>query len=348
MKKARLAVVGPGLIGRRHIELILAHQYCELAAIVAPDHAPHHVLAAKLNVPLVHSMSSLLDTCNLDGVLISSPNIFHAEQATACINAGIPVFIEKPISHSVETGEKLVSLAERNGAKVLVGHHRAHSPILSRAREVIQSGKLGRLVAIMGSALFYKPDEYFEAGPWRREFGGGPILINLIHEVGNFRSLCGEISAVQAIASSSVRGFPVEDSVAITFQFVNGVLGTFLLSDTAASAMSWEQTSGENKSYPSYENEDCYAVVGTMGSLAIPTMRLKYYESAKDQSWWHPFVEETLSLTRTDPLSCQLDHFLNVIRGTATPLISARDGLRNLQITEAIAKSARTHQIVYV
>src|SRR5262245_4661195 len=60
--------------------------------------------------------------------------------------------------------------------------------------------------------MFCKPDNYFEAGPWRRQPGGGPLLINMVHEVGNLRSLCGEIVAVQAFASSATRNFPVEDT----------------------------------------------------------------------------------------------------------------------------------------
>lgn len=173
-------------------------------------------------------------------------------------------------------------------------------------------------------------------------------MINLIHEIGNFRTLCGEINAVQAMASSATRNFAVEDSVAIILQFADGALGTFLLSDTAASARSWEQTSQENKSYPTYPDEDCYSVSGTMGSLSIPTMRTKYYRSEAEQSWWSPFVEETIDVSRKDPLACQLDHFVDVVRGEAMPLVSARDGLRNLQITEAIAESARTRQMVLV
>jgi len=348
MDKIRLVVVGPGLIGSKHIELILAHRECALVGIVAPDHAPHHDLAKKLAVPLRHELTEMISAAKVDGVIIASPNVFHAEQAEVCINAGLPVFVEKPITHALASGQHLVALAAERGVPVLVGHHRAHSPILSAARKVIQEGRLGRIVGVMGSALFYKPDEYFTAGPWRKEIGGGPILINLIHEVGNFRSLCGEITGVQAIASSATRGFAVEDSVAISFQFESGALGTFLLSDAAASAKSWEQTSKENKSYPSYADEDCYLVSGTMGSLAIPTMRLKYYADPQSQSWWKPFNEERIAVEQADPLACQLDHFVRVIRNEVEPLVSARDGLRNLQITEAIAESARTQAIVYV
>ena len=105
---------------------------------------------------------------------------------------------------------------------------------MAKAREVVARGDLGRLVAVMGSATFLKPDQYFADAPWRRELGAGPILLNMIHEVHNLRMLCGEIAAVQAFTSHATRGFPVEDTVAINLRFANGVLGTFMLSDTTA------------------------------------------------------------------------------------------------------------------
>jgi predicted dehydrogenase len=230
----------------------------------------------------------------------------------------------------------------------MVGHHRAYSPLLALARSTIEAGRLGRIVTVMGSAQFYKPAHYFEDGPWRRELGGGPVLINLIHEIGNLRTLCGEIASVQAIASSAVRHFPVEDTVVINMAFTSGALGTFVLSDTAATAKSWEQTSRENPSYPAYADEDCYAIAGTKGSLAIPTMRLKYYETGTEPSWWIPFREEVLDVHREDPLTRQLDHFLRVIDGSCEPIVSAIDGLRNLMVTEAIRESAATQKTVAV
>jgi predicted dehydrogenase len=348
MKKLKFLVIGPGLIGKQHIRLIKENPDCELSAIVAPDHEPNHEVARAQNVPIFHALEECLDSCQIDGAILSSPNQFHAEQARLCVEAGIPVLIEKPITASVADGEALVDLVAQRNAKVLVGHHRAHSPLLAVARTAISEGRLGRLVSVIGSAQFYKPAHYFEDGPWRKEVGGGPILINLIHEIGNLRSLCGEIAAVQAIASSAIRSFVVEDTVAINLVFANGVLGTFLLSDTAATAKSWEQTSQENPSYPTYADEDCYTVSGTTGSLAIPTMRMKYHKPDVEPSWWKPFSEETLNVMRRDPLRCQLEHFVQVILGNAKPLVSAADGLRNLRVTEAIRQSALTKQVVYL
>lgn len=345
MNKTRIAVAGAGLIGRRHIELIQASADCELAAIVDPLPTTA-AFADGLGVPLYADLDSLLAAQRPHGVILATPNQLHVEGALACVAHGVPALIEKPVAHSLEEGKRLLAIAEQAGAKLLVGHHRAHSAILEKAREVIAEGVLGNLVAVMGSALFYKPDDYFDAAPWRREAGGGPVLINMIHEIGNLRSLCGEIVAVQAQASNASRGFAVEDTVAVSLRFASGALGTFLLSDSAACARSWEQTARENHDYPSYADEDCYVLAGTQGSLSIPTMRLKYYARREERSWWKPFETAVASLQEADPLARQLAHFCQVIRGEAEPRVTVRDGLRNLQIVEAISEAARTGQIV--
>ncbi len=341
MTKARILVAGAGLIGRRHIEMIQASPRCELTGIVDPA-AGVEKLARKVGVPLYRTLGDALATKHPDGVILATPNRLHVEGALECIRTGIPVLVEKPLAPTGEEGRRLCDAAERAGARVLVGHHRRHSPILEQACRIVRDGALGRIVAIQGSALFYKPDTYFEDAPWRRMAGGGPILINLVHEVDNLRSLCGEITAVQAFASNAARGFPVEDTVAITLRFAGGALGSFLLSDAAASPKSWEQTSMENADYAAYPDEDCYVIAGTNGSLAAPSMRLKTYARNEDRSWRKPFREQVIAIERADPLARQLDHFCAVIRGEAEPLVTAQDGLRNVRVVEAVAAAARS------
>jgi len=348
MMKKRIAVVGPGLIGREHVKLIQASQRCELAAIVAPDKASHKNYAKENSASFYIDLKQCLTLEKVDGVIIASPNRHHFEQANVCIDVGVAVLIEKPMTATVGEGVELADKARALNVKVLVGHHRTYSPIMVKAREIIQSGKIGKVVSIMGSAQFYKPKKYFEAGAWRMVKGGGPILINLIHEVGNFRSLCGDIGAVQAMASSEVRQFEVEDTVAINFGFKNGVVGTFLLSDTAASCRSWEQTSGENPSYASYPQDEAYLVSGTLGSLSIPSMLLRYYSPNTEASWWTPFEEMVIPVERTNPLAGQLSHFIDVLEGTANAQVSAQDGLQNLLVTEAVSEAARDGKTIYL
>jgi predicted dehydrogenase len=348
--RVRIVVAGAGQIGRRHVEMIVNNPDCALAAIVDP--APSAAdFARSLGVPLYRSLAELFANARPDGVVLATPNQMHVEQALECVAAKVATLVEKPVAHTLEAGIRLCDAVDAAGVPVLVGHHRRHSSIMAKAVEVIESGVLGRIVAVMGSVLFYKAENegYFDgAYSWRREPGGGPILLNMIHEIGNLRSLCGEIAAVQAFTSNATRKFPVEDTVAIALKFASGALGTFLLSDTAASDRSWEHTSGEDPRYAkAHTNEDdCYLVAGTFGSLAIPTMRLQRYASAANQSWHKPLTKSVVPLEVADPLERQIAHFVDVIRGTVKPLVSARDGLQNLRVVDAIVDAARTGRVV--
>ncbi len=271
--------------------------------------------------------------------MLATPNRLHVPQGLACI-AAVPVLIEKPLAHSLEEGERLVAAARRREPGCWSAITALHSPLLRRVVEAVRAGLLGRIVGVMGSAVFLKPTPISRVRMPGAEPGGGPLLINMIHEIGNLRAMVGEIAAVQATASHAVRGFAVEDTVAMTLRFANGALGTFLLSDTAASARSWEQTARENDAYPSYPDEDAYTILGTEGSLAVPTLRVKRYAGAR--SWFEPFTCETLAVEpAADPLAEQIAHFAAVIRGEAAPLVSARDGLQNLRVVDAVARAAR-------
>lgn len=335
-----IAVAGAGAIGRRHAELLAASPRAHLAAVADPSPASV-AWAAEQGVPHYPALDALLASgTRIDGVILATPNHLHVPGALACAAHGVPALIEKPVADTVAGGRVLADAVARAGVPMLVGHHRRHSHTLLRAREVIAAGGLGRIVTVMGSAQFAKPDAYFEGGPWRRVKGGGPILINLIHEMDNLRYLCGEVESVHAIASSAVRGFEVEDSAVISLRFASGALGSFTLSDTGAGPFSWELTSGENRDYPHQDGSDCYVVTGTQGSLAVPTLRTWRYEG--EASWWQPLAQGREDGARNDPLAAQLDHFCDVIARTVAPRATVADALESLRVVEAVRLSIET------
>jgi predicted dehydrogenase len=346
--KLKISVIGVGLGGKIHINRLKSSPDVELDSIIAPNRPFNAGVASAENVPLFHSIEECFKRRRPDGVIIASPNKFHLEHTKTCIENGIPALLEKPITANLNEGRELCELIEKYSSRVLVGHHRAHNPIIKIAQKAIRDDKIGKIVSVMGSAQFYKPDHYFDEGPWRKILGGGPILINMVHEIDNLRRLVGEISAVQAITSSNTRGFIVEDTAVINFAFQNGALGSFVLSDVACTARSWEQTTMENSGYPSYPDEDCYVVTGTKGSLAIPTMKLKYYPDGISPSWWTPFREEKLHFTRADPIELQLKHFVDIIKYQVDPLVGIQDGYKNLMVIDAIMQSASSKSMTEV
>ncbi|MEO0944725.1 MAG: Gfo/Idh/MocA family oxidoreductase [Pseudomonadota bacterium] len=333
-RNPRIAVVGAGLIGRKHIELVA--QYAHLAAIVDPDPAAK-TLATEHEAHWFDVLADCLADTALDGVVVASPNQLHLAHGKACLKAGLPVLIEKPLTDTVAAGHALLAAEKAAGVPILVGHHRRHSPVIEAAKAVLDAGRLGKLIAV--NALFWlnKPDDYFDV-EWRGREGGGPIYINLIHDIDLLQHLCGTIISVQAKESRCARGLAVEDTGAAILEFENGVLGTVAISDTVSSPWSWELTSGENPAYPKTD-QSCYLLAGTEGSLSLPDLR--FWTHAGPQSWWSEIKSEEMSTAPNDPVEAQLLHFLEVIAGRTAPRVTAADGLRNIEILEALKRAAQ-------
>jgi predicted dehydrogenase len=209
-----------------------------------------------------------------------------------------------------------------------------------KARDLVHGGSLGRLTGVSILWALMKPHEYFDIG-WRsKRPGGGPLLINLIHELDSLRFICGEIDEVYARTSSVVRGFEVEDSLSISLHFVNGALGTILASDATPAAWSYEAATGENPSY-FHVNENCYYFLGDSASLAFPRMELWRYADEGPKGWTHPMERLNIEVVKADPLKLQLEHFCRVIRGEEAPVVDARDGAKSLALALAVQESAR-------
>lgn len=341
MTAVRLAVVGAGLIGRRHAAHIAAEQHAELTAIVDPAPAGQSV-AAELGTRWFSGLAELLAAERPDGIVIASPNQLHVEHGLAAIDAGVPALVEKPVADSVSGAARLVEAAEAAGVALLVGHHRRYNPMIQKAREIIDSGRLGRLLTLHGEFWLLKPDDYFDA-TWRREKGAGPVFLNLIHDVDLFRHLCGEIVAVQAQETNMVRGNAVEDAAVILLRFASGMLGTVNVSDSVVAPWSWELTTGENPVYPR-QDEACYKIGGTHGSLTLPQLEVWSHPGAR--GWWEPLQRERVPYRPEDPLVLQLRHFCAVIRGAAAPLVSGREGLNTLKVIEAVKTAAATGKTI--
>ena len=155
-------------------------------------------------------------------------------------------------SNDLEDAQAFAAEAETAGVPVLVGQHRRHNPFVNKAKEIIESGELGKLTVSSFHYMIYKNDEYFDV-EWRRKKGAGPILVNLVHDVDLLRYLLGEPVAVQGMQSSAARGFETEDSAVVNVRFADGALASMTISDATASPWNWEATAREDPQYRPFD-----------------------------------------------------------------------------------------------
>jgi predicted dehydrogenase len=338
MKSIAIGIIGAGLIGRKHLAKIAAHPDFELVGIA--DINADEVAARHPGARVFSDYRRMLDEARPAAVIVASPNQMHAENGIECARRGIHVLIEKPVTDTLESAAALIAEVRKAGVRSLVGHHRRHHRQVTTARALIGEGRIGNVVGVSAIWATFKPDAYFKAAPWRTQAGGGPVLINLIHEIDFLRFAVGEIVAVCAMLGNRRRGFAVEDTAGILIEFGNGAIGTFLLSDSAVSPWTTEQGVGESPEFPS-SGESSYRIVGSRGALEFPHLTL-WTQTGGEPDWNRPVEARRIDIPAIDPYVAQLDHFRDVIRGVAPSIQPVEDGLRTLVATLAVAEASAT------
>jgi predicted dehydrogenase len=338
MKPLRIGVLGAGLVGRRHIETIRAlPAVAELVAVADPvaDPAQFDLGDAAWFIDAIQ----MLDRARPEAVVIATPNNLHAPLGLKACERGIHFLVEKPVTATLEEAEQLVRAVAASGIKTLVGHHRRYLAAVQEARRLIAEGALGDLVAASVVWATRKTDDYFNTA-WRKEPGGGPLLINAIHEIDMLRYLCGEVRSVGGLASNARRGFAVEDTAAAMFQFDSGCLGTLICTDAGLSPWTIEQGSGENPRF-AFSGQSTYRLVGTKASLELPVLRRWNARVPGVIGWDKPIDATDFSVPYRDPFEAQLEHFQRLIRRGEPPVVSVSDGASTLAATLAVAQSGR-------
>ena len=337
-KKIKIAVVGTGLMGSQHLKAIKVSKKSTLHSIVYLTKKSISC-AKKFNVPFYNNSEELLKNNKPDAVIIATPNQFHKEHASIFLKSKIPVLLEKPIADNIISAKKIISSSKQNKTHLLIGYHRRHNPIISSVKKKIDSGELGRIVSVNIMCWLYKNKDYYKE-KWRTKKGGGPLGINLVHDLDLACHLLGPVKYVQATTSNLIRKYKVEDTATVNLVFTSGALCSLNISDTIVSPWSYELTAGENPVYP-ITNQSAYYIGGTKGSIQFPNMR--HWYNKKERSWWKEifFKKENTTLSRSTLVN-QIDHFCDVVSRKTKPKVTGGDGLMSLKIFDAILRSAKT------
>ncbi len=338
MDRVRLAIVGAGVIGKRHMAAIADTPCADLVAIADPFPAAK-TLAEENGIQWFAETADMLAAAKPDGVIVATPTEHHLEPVLAAMEAGAHVLVEKPITPDLAQAEDIIARSAVTGRHVLVGHHRRYYPLLHKARELVQGGALGRLVAVCGQWNARKHPAYFEPD-WRKKREAGPVLTNLVHDMDSLRFICGDVACISAEISSDILGYEKEDAAAIVVRFKSGALGSFVLSDQTPSPWAWEFATGENPAFPRSAQNAC-RFMGTKAALDFPNLTL-WTGDRGERDWNHPMTAQAIAVDLGDAFAAQCHHFCAVIKGDEAPRITAADAARTLQATLAVFKAAQS------
>lgn len=347
MEKIRMAVLGLNQ-GSKIARDAVANPEIDLVAVAGFGNQANAV-AKELGVKRYDDYTLLLKQEDLDAVAIALPNGLHVTSVDLALDAGIKnILLEKPIANTSEEAEHIIKACAEAGATLLVGHHRRSSSKYQFLRSLIDSGKIGKIVGIQSNYAIAKPHDYYDV-EWHTKKGGGPLLINAIHDFDDLNFVTGmKPSRVFAAARNTIRGNEVEDSVAAVVEYEGGVTASYFVSDGTPGPWNYDLAAQENTFFTMCPGENSLRVFGTKGSFGFPNMDL-YYQTDDHYGWKEPIIHEHFDVEKNDPMTAELDHFVDLCKGRETvPRCTGEDALDTLKVINAILASADSKMPVEV
>ncbi|MEU7590589.1 Gfo/Idh/MocA family oxidoreductase [Micromonospora sp. NPDC049230] len=236
MRVCRVGLVGAGGVAQRHARVLASFDDVEVVAVtdVTPEAAS--ALAAQ------HGARSCADVAELlasgpDAVYVCVPPFAHGPAEEAVLDAGVPMFVEKPVAVDLHTAERIADLVARSGLRTAVGHHWRYLTVLDEARELLAD----RPVRMVSGAWL---DKVPPVAWWsRRDRSGGPVVEQAAHVLDLIRVLAGEVTEVTAYGNGTpppVDGADIDSVTTAALRFADGAVGTL----SAACVLGWKHRAG--------------------------------------------------------------------------------------------------------
>ena len=315
--KLKVGVVGTGHLGRVHARIYHQMDEFELAGIVDANAGTSAEVASEFACPILQDVAALIN--NVDAVSIVVPTSVHAEVTQPCLEAGVPVLLEKPIAATVEQAQRLVDISGNNGTPLLIGHLERFNPALTELR-----GRLREPYLIEARRL----------NPFSSRATDVDVVTDLmIHDLDIVSSLLGEVpDDIQAVGRPIITD--KTDIASAQLRYPGGTVASF-----TASRISQQQ----NRRLRVYQT-DGYLELDFNGQQLV----VAEYQAPTAGQDSGRMEYSTISPVKVQPLQAEIAHFYQVVRHGAAPRVPGAEGMMALrQVVEinGIIAAARGERI---
>jgi len=227
-RSLRFGVIGAGGMGQGYCRIMSTIPYARLAAVCDLNRPAAEEAGRKFGVPSFGDHREMIKAKACDAVAIVTPHPFHCQPALDCMNAGLHVISEKPLTERVSTADRMVAAAKKNGVVFAVMFQRRLEPAICKALDLIRTGRLGEILRATLMVLEYRNQCYYNSSAWRATWkgeGGGVMMNQAPHMMDLFVQFCGLPSAVFGRTCTRMHAIEVEDQADALLKFPNGGFG---------------------------------------------------------------------------------------------------------------------------
>jgi predicted dehydrogenase len=358
-KPFKFGILGCGAIGPTHVGALRQIDGAEVVAVCDLIEQRARDVATKNGIPRVYNdYGAMLADPSLDAVSVCTPSGMHADQAVTAMRAGKHVVIEKPIDVSLAAADRIIEASRQTGRHVGVISQHRFDGATQLARQIIDSGELGRIVLTTADVKWWRSQGYYDSGDWRGTFaldGGGALMNQGVHTVDVLQWLAGDVTSVFAhVRTSAHERIEVEDVAVLTLQFANGAVGQITATTAAYDGFPVrielfgtegsillegdtikQITLKSGKNY-THEQANAHAIRVAKGGTA----------SVKNDALHRP--DAHAGAVWGDAHRAQFVDFIDAVRTGRPPAITASDARKPLAIILAAYASSKAGQVVNI
>lgn len=328
----RFLVVGCGSIGKRHIRNLKA---LKAGDVIAHDLKPerNHEVKREYGVRTFDSFEEALAQ-KPDVALICTPTSLHITQALSVAQNGCHLFIEKPLSHSLDGVDELVEIVAKKGLVTLVGCNMRFHPGIAKIKKLLESETIGKVLCARVQAGQYLPDwhpweDYRHGYSGNRSLGGG-VILDGVHQIDYIRWFLGKVGQIFCFANKlSSLEIDTEDMAEMLLRFKSGAIAEIHLDYIQR-----------------FYSHSCQ-IIGEEGIILwdFNEKQVKLY-SAGTKKW--SFFPEKANYDINQMYIEEMKHFIQCLQGKAKPAQDVNAGKRALEIALAAKGSAKTGKVIGV
>lgn len=327
----RFLIAGLGSIGERHVQNLISLGYNDLFVYRTRGWPARTVGGVSLRT--FGSLDQALDQ-RPDVVLVTNPTAAHIPVACEAARRGCHLFIEIPLSHSLEGTEELEGMITERGLVSLMGFNLRFHPCIRKIRDLVQEGAVGHVLAAQVESASYLPEwhpweDYRDGYAARGAMGGGAILASGVHELDYLTWILGPAEAVCALAEhrSALELQDAEDTAALVLRFAHGAIGELHCDLVQRPSSRWCK------------------IVGEHGTIVWDVRDNQVRLFHPGRRGWDVVLDRTgfdYNTTYVD----ELCHLIDCVRRKTPSINGIAEGRRNLQLALAAKTASRLGQPV--
>jgi len=333
----RIGLIGCGRISKNHFDAIRKVDGLSLAAVCDIDAERARRAGEEQGVPSYRAIDDMLRAGEgetpFDVVAVCTPSGLHSAHGAAAARARKHVITEKPMAISLTQADELVHACDDAGVQLFVVKQNRLNPPIQLLKRAVDKGRFGRIYMANVTVRWQRPQEYYDAEPWRGtwEFDGGAIMNQASHYVDLIQWLVGPVESVLAKTATQARRIEAEDSGVGLVKFRSGALGVIEVNVLT---------------YPR-NLEGSITVLGERGSVKIggtAVNRVDHWLFAD-----YDDDDKLVDSANTNPPNVYgyghegyYRNVLAVLRGEAKPETDGRAGRKSLELILGLYESAKS------